>query len=229
LGYTFQIYFDFCGYSDMAVGLGFLFGLRIPLNFNSPYRAVNPSDFWRRWHISLSTCLRDYLYIPMGGSRGTTFATYRNLFLTMLIGGLWHGANWTFVMWGAYQGMLLIAYRLFSRQWDRLPVWLAGPLMFLLVVLGWVLFRAPSLSAAGDIYQAMFSSRGGDTNIVDALKLLTLVCVAGTWSVFGPNCVEAHQGFRRSYRWSVVTAAVFCACLSIMAGGRSSPFLYFQF
>ena len=110
LGYAFQLYFDFSGYSDMAVGLGLMFGIRIPQNFASPYKALDPSDFWRRWHISLSTCLRDYLYIPFGGNRHGQLATYRNLMLTMLIGGLWHGANWTFVVWGAYHGMLLLLY-----------------------------------------------------------------------------------------------------------------------
>jgi len=101
LGYTYQLYFDFSGYSDMAVGLGLLFGLRLPQNFDSPYKAVDITDFWRRWHISLSTVLRDYLYIPLGGSRFGSLATYRNLMITMLLGGLWHGANWTFVCWGA--------------------------------------------------------------------------------------------------------------------------------
>src|SRR6185295_7135966 len=104
LGYTFQLYFDFCGYSTMAVGLGYMFGLRIPQNFNSPYKGLDPSDFWRRWHISLSTCLRDYLYIPLGGSRHGEGKTYRNLMITMLLGGLWHGANWTFVVWGGLHG-----------------------------------------------------------------------------------------------------------------------------
>ena len=111
LGYTFQLYFDFSGYSTMAVGLGYMFGLRIPQNFNSPYKALDPADFWRRWHISLSTCMRDYLYIPFGGNRGSTAETYRNLMLTMLIGGLWHGAAWTFVFWGGYHGVLLALHR----------------------------------------------------------------------------------------------------------------------
>jgi alginate O-acetyltransferase complex protein AlgI len=228
LGYTFQLYFDFCGYSDMAVGLGFLFGLRIPLNFNSPYRSVNPSDFWRRWHISLSSCLRDYLYISMGGNRGTVFGTYRNLFLTMLIGGLWHGANWTFVIWGAYHGMLLIVYRLCGAQWDRLPKPAAMALTFLLVVLGWVLFRAPSISAAFQVYAAMFHYLPG-VNIADADQLGILVCLAGAWAIWGPNAQEAHENFSPHYTWSAIATAAYGACLSIMAGGRSSPFLYFQF
>jgi alginate O-acetyltransferase complex protein AlgI len=228
LGYTFQLYFDFCGYSDMAVGLGFLFGLRIPLNFNSPYRSVNPSDFWRRWHISLSSCLRDYLYISMGGNRGSTFGTYRNLFLTMLIGGLWHGANWTFVLWGAYHGVLLIAYRLFGAQWDRLPKAPATALTFVLVVLGWVMFRAPSISAAGDVYASMFHFVPG-INIADADQLAVLVCLAGAWAVWGPNAQEAHANFKPGHAWSYFATAAYGACLSVMAGGRSSPFLYFQF
>jgi alginate O-acetyltransferase complex protein AlgI len=215
----------------MAVGLGFLFGLRIPLNFNSPYRALNPSDFWRRWHISLSSCLRDYLYIPMGGSRGSARATYRNLFLTMLIGGLWHGANWTFVLWGAYHALLRISYRLMGRHWDRLPALAANALTFLLVVLGWVLFRSPSIAAAGHIYDVMsfHLNLGPGINIADAGQLLILVWLAGAWAVWGWNCQEAHRDFRPSYAWSVAAGAAFGACFSVMAGGRSSPFLYYQF
>src|SRR4029079_1657139 len=112
LGYTYQLYFDFSGYSDMAVGLGHLFNIRIPQNFNSPYKADGIADFWRRWHISLSSCLRDYLYIPFGGNRKGSGRTYVNLMLTMTIGGLWHGANWTFVIWGIYQGALLSIERM---------------------------------------------------------------------------------------------------------------------
>ncbi len=108
LGYTYQLYFDFSGYSDMAVGLGAMFGIRLPQNFNSPYKATDISDFWKRWHISLSSVLRDYLYIPLGGSRHGEWKTCRNLMITMLLGGLWHGANWTFVAWGAYHGLLLV-------------------------------------------------------------------------------------------------------------------------
>lgn len=116
LGYTYQLYFDFSGYSDMAVGLGHMFAIRLPQNFDSPYKAQNIADFWRRWHISLSSVLRDYLYIPLGGSRGSAFQVNRNLMITMLLGGLWHGANWTFVFWGGYHGLLLTLYRRFSKQ-----------------------------------------------------------------------------------------------------------------
>ena len=119
-----------------------LFGMHIPINFDSPYKALNPSDFWRRWHISLSRCLKDYLYIPLGGSRYSEWLTYRNLLLTMLIGGLWHGAAWTFVIWGAYHGALLALYRRFASVWDAFPQWTQRIAMFLLVIFGWTLFRA---------------------------------------------------------------------------------------
>src|SRR5216684_1207375 len=163
LGYAYQIYFDFSGYSDMAVGLGHLFGLRIPQNFDSPYRALDPSDFWRRWHISLSTCLRDYLYIPLGGSRGSGLATARNVMITMLLGGLWHGASWTFVAWGAYHGLLLLGYRAARAWWDALPAFLRRGATFLLVVVGWVFFRAPDFRTAANILGAMFAWHSGVT------------------------------------------------------------------
>jgi alginate O-acetyltransferase complex protein AlgI len=121
LGYTFQLYFDFSGYSDMAIGLGYLFGLRIPQNFDSPYQATGMGDFWRRWHISLSSWLRDYLYIPLGGSRGTAARTAENLLITMLLGGLWHGTNWTFIAWGAYHGTLLCIDRIVQPHVAGVP------------------------------------------------------------------------------------------------------------
>ena len=155
LGYTFQLYFDFSGYSTMAVGLGLMFGLRIPQNFNSPYKSKDPSEFWSRWHISLSSCLRDYLYIPLGGNRNGIAQTYRNLMLTMLIGGLWHGASWTFVIWGAYHGVLLSLHRAFGRAWDGLSASVRQLGMFLLVVIGWVLFRATTFSMAMSIYHSL--------------------------------------------------------------------------
>jgi alginate O-acetyltransferase complex protein AlgI len=148
LGYTFQLYFDFSGYSDMAVGLARLFGLRLSKNFASPYKALNPSDFWRRWHVSLSSVLRDYLYIPLGGGRDGALRAHRNLLVTMLLGGLWHGANWTFVVWGGYHGVLLVLHRLSSRAWQRAPAIAQIVATFVLAVVGWVLFRAPTFTHA---------------------------------------------------------------------------------
>src|SRR5262245_30703518 len=155
LGYTFQLYFDFAGYSDMAIGLGYMFGLRIPINFNSPYKALDPSDFWRRWHISLSSCLRDYLYIPLGGSRNGEWKTTRNLMLTMLLGGLWHGASWNFVIWGGYHGLLLVLFRTYGHRWNAIIPTVRQALMFVLALVGWVLFRATTLGAAISLFHRM--------------------------------------------------------------------------
>lgn len=226
--YTFQLYFDFCGYSLMAVGLGYLFGLRIPQNFNSPYRARNPSDFWQRWHISLSTCLRDYLYIPFGGNRSGTLLTYRNVMLTMLIGGLWHGANWTFVLWGAYHGALLISYRALAQHWDALNPWLARLLTFVLVLLGWVLFRSTSLDMAMELLARMFAFTPG-ISVANAGLFSALVAGAAALAMFGRNTHELQRDLVLRARHWLALAAAFGACLASMAGGNVSPFLYFQF
>ena len=151
LAFTVQIYCDFSAYSDIARGLAKLMGFELMVNFKLPFFALNPSDFWSRWHISLSSWLRDYLYIPLGGNRKGTFKTYRNLFLTMLIGGLWHGAAWNFIWWGAYQGLILVIYRLFSKKKAQtrahpLAVTLQMLVMFVLANIGWVIFRSTSVS-----------------------------------------------------------------------------------
>lgn len=228
LGYTYQLYFDFCGYSDMAVGLGYMFGLRIPQNFNSPYKALDPSDFWRRWHISLSTCLRDYLYIPLGGSRGSAWFTARNLLITMLIGGLWHGANWTFVFWGAYHGLLLVLYRIFSSAWDALPALVRRAATFMLVVIGWVFFRATDFEMALTMLRKMFAPASG-LGIRDAGIFAGIMAIAAWWSMIGPNTFEMHAHFRWKRRYAFIMSIAFGACLAMMASDRNSPFLYFQF
>ncbi|HLO76766.1 MAG TPA: MBOAT family protein [Magnetospirillum sp.] len=166
LAYTMQIYFDFSGYSDMAVGLSLMFGIRLPANFNSPYQAANIVEFWRRWHMTLSRFLRDYLYIPLGGNRHGEGRRYGNLVVTMVIGGLWHGANWTFVLWGALHGF----YLLVNHAWQRLVPGPARPgaaavlaarlLTFVAVVVAWVPFRADSLHSAGAILAAMAGMNG---------------------------------------------------------------------
>ena len=226
LGYSFQLYFDFSGYSSMAVGLGYLFGLRIPQNFNSPYKALDPSDFWKRWHISLSSVLRDYLYIPLGGNRGGTFRTYRNLMITMLLGGLWHGAAWTFVVWGAYHGLLLCLYRVFARPWDALPAWTRQAAMFVLVLIGWVFFRSHSFGMATGLLAAMFTPVAGSLVPQPGLAALALA-VAGVWAMRGPNAFDlpVQDGWGRR----VAVTAAFAAGLALVLGTRSSPFLYFQF
>jgi alginate O-acetyltransferase complex protein AlgI len=166
LAFAFQIYWDFSAYSDIAIGLGRLLGVELMSNFRAPYAATGPSDFWRRWHISLSEWLRDYLYVPLGGSRGGTARTYRNLMLTMLLGGLWHGAAWHFVLWGAYHGVLLVAGRALREHFPfSVPRW-ARPLQilgfFYLTCLGWALFRAPTLAACVGAWRKLLLLDGVD-------------------------------------------------------------------
>ena len=225
-GYSYQLYFDFSGYSDMAIGLGLLFGLRLPRNFDSPYRALDIGDFWRRWHISLSTVLRDYLYIPMGGGRASPWGVRRNVMVTMLLGGLWHGASWTFVVWGGYHGVLLILHRSVASRWDRLPALLRRVATFLLVVVGWVLFRAKDFpTALGALGPMFMPSRGGELR--EQGSLIAVLLVAAGIAHFAPNTSAL------SHSWRPVQVAglalLFALSLLSVAGGAPSPFLYFQF
>jgi alginate O-acetyltransferase complex protein AlgI len=226
LGYAYQLYFDFSGYSDMAVGLGYLFGIRLPQNFNSPYKATSPADFWHRWHISLSTCLRDYLYIPLGGSRVNTGKVMRNILLTMTIGGLWHGAQWTFVIWGAYHGLLLLLYRALESFWIRWPVLIQQGLTFLLVLIGWTVFRSTSLSMAAGLLRKMFDWHTGPL-LSGYAMLVILLAVAADLAHRGLNTFEMNH----EWTWGTTTALtlLFTICLISLYGGRASPFLYFQF
>ena len=226
LGYTYQIYFDFYGYSDMAVGLGHMFGLRLPQNFNSPYKALDMRDFWRRWHISLSTCLRDYLYIPLGGSRGARWRQYRNLIITMLLGGLWHGANWTFVFWGGYHGLLLAFHRAFGDVWTRLHPAFRRAATFFLVIIGWVFFRADNFPMAFALLDRMFSWRAGPP-MAGSLGLALALAVAIPVAHLAPNTWEIKHAWRPA--WVAAFCAGYLACLFLMAGSAGTPFLYFQF
>lgn len=228
LGYSFQLYFDFCGYSTMAAGLGLLFGLRIPRNFNSPYKALDPSDFWRRWHISLSSCMRDYLYIPFGGNRGGEWFIARNLMLTMLIGGLWHGASWNFIIWGAYHGLVQVLYRRFAPAWDALPAAGRQLGMFLVAVIGWVPFRLPTLEATGTVLSAMAGLRGAGAIPLPPLIAVVPIVIAAVWAMRGPNAFEINVTVATPRR-DVMLWATAGVLLALIATDRSSPFLYFQF
>jgi alginate O-acetyltransferase complex protein AlgI len=226
LGFTYQLYFDFSGYSDMAVGLGHLFGLRLPKNFDTPYKAENPSDFWHRWHISLSTCLRDYLYIPLGGNRGSQWHVACSILITMLLGGLWHGAQWTFVIWGLYHGLLLLLYRLNAKRWNDLPAVVKTALTFLLVIIGWVFFRAENFSMACGLLRHMFLWQNGPLPVGMAVLSVCLIIAAGF----------AHGGrntFELSHQWNppmaVVLSLLFVTTVFLLYGNPTSPFLYFQF
>ncbi|ARU26801.1 MBOAT family protein [Cellvibrio sp. PSBB006] len=155
LSYTFQLYFDFSGYTDMAIGAALLFNIKLPINFNSPYKAKSIQDFWRRWHITLSRFLRDYVYIPLGGNRGGRCRTYLNLFATFLVGGLWHGASWMFVIWGALHGAALVLHRLWNELGCRMHPLLGWFVTFMFINVTWVFFRAESLSDATKVLGGM--------------------------------------------------------------------------
>ncbi|GAB3482094.1 MBOAT family O-acyltransferase [Azotobacter salinestris] len=188
LAYTAQLYFDFSGYSDMAIGLGLMMGFRFMENFNQPYISQSITEFWRRWHISLSTWLRDYLYVPLGGNRHGTFNTYRNLLLTMLLGGFWHGANWTFMVWGAWHGTWLALERAMgvnaAPKSLNLSRW---AFTLLLVMIGWVVFRAENLDVAWRMYVAMFSFGDWSLSELNSAQLtsLQIATLLLAWLVIG--------------------------------------------
>jgi alginate O-acetyltransferase complex protein AlgI len=233
--YAFQIYFDFSAYSDMAVGLGRMFGFEFLKNFDAPYRSESITEFWRRWHISLSTFLRDYLYIPLGGNRLGRRRTYVNLAIVMVLGGLWHGANWTFVAWGAYHGALLALERaagkrgLYSAFWRPLRVGIT----FALVLFSWVLFRSPDIASAGSYLAAMFGANGwvGSNTLLHALLftrthvIAMAICAALIWQPYQAFDSVGHVSLPRV----VALSAVFCLALVMMSVQSFNPFLYYQF
>ena len=231
LAYTFQIYFDFSGYSDMAIGLGLLMGFRFPVNFDRPYTAQSISEFWRRWHISLSSFLRDYLYVPLGGNRKGRFRTYVNLSVTMLLGGLWHGAAWTFVAWGAYQALWLILERLSGVQPQSagLPGVLRNALTFVIVVFGWVLFRADGIDVASSVARSMLGLQdGGLGTLAEWNPLLSAAFLAAPVVVWGFRTTQDYA--QRPPRWWIAAlTALFLLSLVHLQRAANVPFLYFQF
>ncbi len=236
VAYAFQIYFDFCGYSDMAVGLGRMLGFEFLRNFDAPYRAESITDFWRRWHISLSSVLRDYLYFPLGGNRRGLPRTYFNLAITMLLGGLWHGAKWNFIVWGAYHGALLAGERWRGKQsfYAAFPRPLRVGLTFLLLLLSWVLFRADNLTAAVHYFGAMFGLvPAADTAVLLGASIYTpyrlVILALCALLVFQPT--QAHDWAQRPLTWPRVGMAVplFALALVTMYSQAFNPFLYFQF
>jgi alginate O-acetyltransferase complex protein AlgI len=231
--YAIQIYGDFSGYSDMGIGLAHMLGFKLPQNFNFPYLARNVAEFWRRWHISLSSWLRDYLFIPLGGSRHGTRRTYVNLLIVMLLGGLWHGANWTFVLWGLYHGVLLAVHR--AVAW---PTWLGAALLrplcvlatFLAVCVGWVFFRAASLAEAGVILGRMaWPTEGVELSRTAAAIVLLCLAVTLAGHLLGSRINVIR--FERRLPAPVMGAALACllalGLVLLPEGGRA--FIYFQF
>ena len=233
IGYTMQLYFDFSGYSDMAVGLGLMMNINFPQNFNSPYKSFSITEFWQRWHMTLSSWLRDYLYISLGGNRLGKLKTYRNLFLTMMIGGLWHGGSWTYAIWGVFHGLLLAIERFAKDQ--NLPriqnKYVKFAVTFLLINMGWIFFRAPSFSIAILWIQKVTllnSHLSWDLRFVPERyksRFFVALAVAAGLVFFSKNTWQVK--FKPNFWTSAVLALLFVLCLMFMS--EDSPFLYFQF
>ncbi|MGN0666903.1 MAG: MBOAT family O-acyltransferase [Huintestinicola sp.] len=237
LAFTFQIYFDFSGYSDMAMGLGKMLGFEFPKNFDHPYVSKSISEFWRRWHITLGSWFREYVYIPLGGNRKGKFRTYRNLFIVWALTGLWHGASWNFVLWGLYFGVLIIIERLgWGKILDKLPSAVSMIYTFVLVVFGWVLFDTDSLTLAGSYFAAMF---GGTGIIIDSYAKYVLVanCVMFTLCILISGGVGELiiNRFSRTYKKASAIAAIpvkligLLICTAYLMNAAYNPFLYFRF
>ena len=251
--YSFQLYFDFSGYSDMAIGLARLFGVKLPLNFSSPYKAKNIIEFWRAWHITLSRFLRDYLYIPLGGNRFGIISRYKNLMMTMLLGGLWHGAGWNFLIWGGLHGFYLIV----NHGWHYgktkynielcLPTFIATfvstGVTFIFVCLAWVFFRAETLTASGVMFEALFQGHIINFLVLDKALLIWL-CGLSFIAFFLPNTQQFFSSYSPSLDkvtyidkfkitwspnmvWGGVVGLMFVISVLMMSG--ESEFLYFQF
>jgi alginate O-acetyltransferase complex protein AlgI len=242
IAYAFQIYFDFSGYSDMAIGLGLMVGIKFPENFNNPYISQSISEFWRRWHITLGRFMRDYLYIPLGGNKVNPSRMYFNLWFVFLVSGLWHGAAWNFVVWGAFHGLFLILDRLFLlRVLERMGKIPAMGFTFLVTLIGWVLFRAESLPHAGEYLQAMFSfGRDGVPEAIE-LKFWIILFLGAGFSFMGS--VKGNEAWQRRVLgsgeagkqgggegWKVGFALVFIVlCLASVISSGFNPFIYFRF
>ncbi|MCR5675588.1 MAG: MBOAT family protein [Lachnospiraceae bacterium] len=251
LSYTFQIYFDFSGYSDMAIGLARMFGYTLPVNFDSPYRARSITDFWRRWHMSLTGFFREYVYFPLGGSRKGTVRTCVNIMIVFLLSGLWHGANWTFVLWGFFHGALQVIERLGGRVLDRIPGWIRGTVTFVLVSVLWLLFRCSSVAefrgllylAADQLYPYINDDMleifrlPASRSVLQLMGLSVSDTLLETMSLFlwmalsFVICLQPRNNTSGRYRrngWTLIlTAALFVLC--VLSTSRISTFIYTSF
>lgn len=233
LAYTLQLYFDFSGYSDMAIGLALFFNIRLPINFNSPYKALDIQDFWRRWHITLSGFLTKYIYIPLGGSRKGIPQTYMNIFIIFLISGFWHGAGWTFVIWGVLHGLASVIARIWKRSGGKLPKLLAWGITFLFVHLAFVVFRAPDMTVAMTVYKAMFGLEGVQLVGLSTMFNENVLYLAGYLLIglaiafFAKNSVQIMETQKRTPLMMIFV--VMLLYYSSMQLQRVSEFLYFNF
>lgn len=252
LSYTLQLYFDFSGYTDMAIGMSLMFNIRLPINFNSPYKARDIQDFWRRWHITLSRFLRDYIYIPLGGNRVSKLRNYFNLFAVFLIGGLWHGASWMFVIWGALHGAAIVIHRIWKDLGLRMWEWLAWLITFNFVNIAWVFFRAKDMDSAMKVLGGMAGLGGvvlperlssklaflGEYGVgfaelfmanVNGMSGRHLLLIAGAimFAMVFKNSMEWSRRLKPSFIYQFATAILLA--FGVLSLSKISQFLYFQF
>lgn len=255
LSYTFQLYFDFSGYTDMAIGAALLFNIKLPLNFNSPYKATNIQDFWKRWHMTLSRFLKDYVYIPLGGNRCGSFRTYNNLMITFLLGGLWHGAGWTFVFWGFLHGVALVIHRLWNSLGFRMNRVIAWIITFNFVNIGWVFFRAKTWTDAIKVLKGMFIVNAStlkfsidfldkismwlnypmhhfvpyytSNRVVDEVSLFYIIAFIPI--VVGMKNTNSYLDKPVNYRMMVVGSLAFAFSMIVTQLSSTEVFLYFNF
>lgn len=250
LSYTFQLYFDFSGYTDMAIGIALLFNIKLPINFNSPYKALNIQDFWRRWHITLSRFLREYIYIPLGGNKKGNFRTYNNLMATFIIGGFWHGAGWTFLFWGFLHGLALSIHRFWQSFGFKMWSWLAWLITFNFINIAWIFFRAREWEDAIKVLEGMFGLSG----VVIKEKLSTSLSFLEKYGVeFGTVTINIGDG-SNSFKWIIfalfivlffknsmerkelftlnfktLILGIICFIGGVLSLNKVSEFLYFNF
>ena len=253
LSYTFQLYFDFSGYTDMAIGAALLFNIKLPINFNSPYKSLDIQDFWRRWHITLSRFLRDYIYIPLGGNRKGAFKTYNNILATFILGGIWHGAGWTFIFWGFLHGMALVIHRFWTSYGYKIPKVIAWLITFNFVNFSWIFFRAEQWDDAIKVIKGMFGLSG---IVITSRreKLLSFLSDYGSVSFGevtehigdGSNvmytllvgfilCLYCKNSYEIAFKKHFKTYQAFFIALTLLLSylmsieTQDSPFLYFNF
>jgi alginate O-acetyltransferase complex protein AlgI len=238
LTYTFQIYFDFSGYSDMAIGLGRMFGFRFPENFTNPYTSGSITEFWRRWHMTLGNWMRNYLYIPLGGNQVSPSRLYFNLVVVFLLSGLWHGATWSFIFWGAYHGLFLVLERLFLLKWlGKLPKLVQVAFTFVVVLFGWVFFRVEKLSDAFEYIGAMFHTEGHWQ--APAAEVVWMTLVAAVFAVFVllpggkrvQDVVFGEKSLSRATHVGFLFAAfiIYFYVVGAISASTFNPFIYFRF
>ena len=227
-GYAAQIYCDFSGYTDIAIGLALLMGFIFPRNFDRPYSSTSFREFWRRWHMTLSRFLRDFIYIPLGGNQKGKWKTYRNLMATMVLGGLWHGAAWGFVLWGFIHGAALAIERLANGR-IKAPRWLAWAFVFHVVALAWIFFRAPNFGTAGAIFEGLF--RGGSATLFDPVVVIAIALAIGMQLLPERPIVALRHRFEALNPVALGAALAFVIIVvgSTIPGGAVPPFIYFQF